>query len=416
MSAPAAVIERISTQDGASISIKRYPVADAPPVILIHGLAVNADIWDIPDFASAEFPFRSLSSLLRDAGFDQWLVNLRGHGQPHMPSVPPPTQLDWCLDDFVLHDLPAVFDHVAAATGRRPLVVTQSMGAMAFAAFLEGATLRRCADRIDAIVLDDEVAQRRNDQILGAVFGEFPAALRWPEALFDDGGSLNWSAFWKYVLSSAPAANVPFEALSRLAWLEAMIAARGNVSLDFLRGDLSRIPGWSSLPATVKSWLGGVEKAAMLKLFQIGGAFSGSMPERAAVLFRARERVFAPMKAGVLRQLGKSVRMGGFISDLGLDARGGEQRAGEPAACVYSEHYDRIRVPALIIAGERDRIANAEVTRRVFFDRIGSADREFRQYAISHGELTSTPSATREIYPGIVAWLAERALDSGRIR
>ena len=134
------LIEYVPARDGAKIACKRRP-APGPPVIFIHGLAVNADVWDIPEIRGERFVFRSLASLLSERGYDIWLVNLRGHGAPHMLSQPPAGQDDWCVDHFILFDVPAVVEHVQAATGQRPILVGSSMGAMTLAAYLQGATL-----------------------------------------------------------------------------------------------------------------------------------------------------------------------------------------------------------------------------------------------------------------------------------
>ena len=115
---PTRSFERVQTADGALLTCKRRRAAGTP-VILLHGLAVNADIWDIPDIDEPAAPYRSLSSVLHERGLDVWMMNLRGCGAPHMPSEPPPGQDDWCVDHFILYDLPAVVEHVWRTRGRR---------------------------------------------------------------------------------------------------------------------------------------------------------------------------------------------------------------------------------------------------------------------------------------------------------
>src|SRR5206468_4280078 len=103
-------------------------------------IAVNADLWNLPDVDGPDFKYRSLSSQLHDAGCDIWLMNLRGHGSDELHSAAPPGQDDWCVDHFIVYDLPAVVDFVITTTGRRPIVIGTSMGAMTLAGYVQGAT------------------------------------------------------------------------------------------------------------------------------------------------------------------------------------------------------------------------------------------------------------------------------------
>ena len=40
---------RVLTADGARVTVKRKPIGGGRPVIFLHGLAVNADLWDLPE-------------------------------------------------------------------------------------------------------------------------------------------------------------------------------------------------------------------------------------------------------------------------------------------------------------------------------------------------------------------------------
>ena len=97
------------------------------------------------------------------------------------------------------------------------------------------------------------------------------------------------------------------------------------------------------------------------------------------------------MKAGVLRQLAKSVRSGSFVSVIGTPDH------------VYADHYDMIACPTMVIVGGRDQIASAEVTRACFYEKIRSADRTFKLYdSIAHGEFEYAPIASDQVYPDIL--------------
>lgn len=103
------------------------------------------------------------------------------------------------------------------------------------------------------------------------------------------------------------------------------------------------------------------------------------------------------IQSGVLAQLAASVRRRTFVSALGAPEYD------------YSAHYERIVAPLLVILGGRDRIANAAVTREVFFERISSRDKELLEFEqLAHGEFAYTLEACRCVYPAVLEWLVCR--------
>ena len=390
-------IVHVHTADGAQIAVKRRPTTGGTPVIFLHGLAVNADVWDLPEVRGEGFHYRSLASILHEAGYDIWLVNLRGHGAPRMLSEPPAGQDDWCVDHFVLFDLPAVVDRVLESTDRRPFVIGSSMGSMTLAGYVQGARLDGPGSGRH-VVADAELARQRGDRLAGAVFVEFPAALRWPASLYDENGRLNWKSLLRDWPRAEGGANFAFELLARWSWLHALVDSAGEVPLDWLRSEPGE-PWWAGLPKPLAESLAAIEKSAVEAMLQLAGTFTGGTNYRAEVILRGRRHIVDQMKAGVLQQMSKSVRQRGFVSALGSPDH------------VYSDHYHLVTVPSLVIVGGRDRIANAEVTRELFHEKIRSADRAFRLYEnIAHGEFEAAPIATELVYPGIKAWIAERAV------
>jgi alpha-beta hydrolase superfamily lysophospholipase len=394
MTAPGRQLEFVTTADGARLAVKRRCAAGTP-IIFLHGLAVNADLWDLPAIRGPDFEYRSLASILHEAGYDLWLANFRGHGAPRMLSKPPAGQADWSVDHFVLLDLPAVVEHVSHATGRRPFVIGASMGSMTLAGFAEGAELVGVGGQAH-IVADPELAARRAAQLAGAVFVEFPAALRWPSSAYDPAGNVDLKAFLRDFLRTDADVNYPFELLARWGWLETLIAEAGDVPLGWLR----REPGpswWANLPPPLAESLAGVERNVAQAMLRLAGRFTGARNYRADVLLRGRRYIMDHMKAGVLAQMAKSVRAGAFVSAFGTPDH------------VYSDHYSNVAVPTLVVAGGRDRIANPAVTREVFFERIQAADKTFRLYPeIAHGEFEAAPIATEQVYPEIRSWLDAR--------
>jgi alpha-beta hydrolase superfamily lysophospholipase len=367
------------------------------PVVLLHGLAVNADLWDLPTLDGPDFRYRSLATVLHEAGYDIWLPNLRGHGAPHMLSTPPAGHSDWCVDHHILFDLPAVIDRVRSESRLRPLVIGASLGAMTLAGYLQGARLADTGGE-QRIIEDADLARRRQQNLAGAVFAEFPAVLRWPASLYDERGRVKWGALAREWYRNDGEANFPFEVLARWQWLQALVAAAGHVPLHWFAGDREREPWYRQLPGSMGRGAARLERAAVQAVLQIAGTFTGATNHRAEVMLAGRRYCVEDMKAGVLDQLARCVRAGAFVSRIGS------------AEHVYSDHYELIESPTLVLQGGRDRIANADMTRREFFDRIASQDKTFRYYEeIAHGEMEAAPIATEKVYPEVLAWIGARS-------
>ena len=105
--------ERIPLRDGCHLALYRWAngTGDAPAVLMIHGLASNARLWD------------GVARELINHGYAVAALDLRGHGLSDKPDVGYATS-------EVADDVRDVLAHLASASSiwRRPVVMGQSWG------------------------------------------------------------------------------------------------------------------------------------------------------------------------------------------------------------------------------------------------------------------------------------------------
>lgn len=104
------------TEDGWTLTVHRIPPAhgkarDEPPIVLGHGLMMNAACWSLS-------PQGSLTRALAAEGFDVWIAEYRCTDT----ALPPdgddaPGRWDHAFDDIPRYDLPAILGVVQAVTG-----------------------------------------------------------------------------------------------------------------------------------------------------------------------------------------------------------------------------------------------------------------------------------------------------------
>lgn len=109
----------VETADGEVLRLRHVapqgPEVDAPPVMLLHGLAANHRAFHLRE--------RSLAEWLAGRGHDVWLPELRGHGASTVAGY------DWRLDDYLREDLPAILEAMREHTGEDSVQwVGHSMG------------------------------------------------------------------------------------------------------------------------------------------------------------------------------------------------------------------------------------------------------------------------------------------------
>ncbi len=123
-------IHFVRTEDGARLALYRYrPKGDQrrrEPVFFVHGLGANKYNLDFDEAYSWARGFAR-------AGFDAWIVDLRGAGM----SVPPKPDWNWNFDDYARQDVTAAVAHIRQATGaERVHWVGHSMGGMLLYSYL----------------------------------------------------------------------------------------------------------------------------------------------------------------------------------------------------------------------------------------------------------------------------------------
>ena len=114
------------TRDGWELAIGRCRPgvrARVPPVLLLHGIAMNRQAFEFG------LPRYALAAYLAGAGLDCYSLDLRGHGASR-PGGPGAARR-WNLDTYLAEDLPAAFEAIERRTGSaQVLVVGHSQGAL----------------------------------------------------------------------------------------------------------------------------------------------------------------------------------------------------------------------------------------------------------------------------------------------
>lgn len=138
------------TRDGWRLGVRHYrPAHPDPgklPVILCHGLGLNATFWTITD--------NHLPAQLTERGYEVYVYDIRASGENarlgrhdrinrFLRGTPfrERGESRWTVDDLVLYDMPAILDYVERETGQsRVNWVGHSLGGIMMFPFLELST------------------------------------------------------------------------------------------------------------------------------------------------------------------------------------------------------------------------------------------------------------------------------------
>jgi pimeloyl-ACP methyl ester carboxylesterase len=131
------------------IGIYGHSSIDKQPVILVHGSFTNRGFW----LSSQGIGF---ARYLVEAGFDVWLMEMRGHGlSPRNRGYK-----DNCLEHYANSDIPAVNEFVIEKTGLKPIWLGHSLGGVLISTAIAAGTLPE--DDVTGIaLLGTQVIRRR---------------------------------------------------------------------------------------------------------------------------------------------------------------------------------------------------------------------------------------------------------------
>ena len=133
--------------DGWRLGVRHYrpehPDPGKLPVILCHGLGLNATFWTITD--------DHLPSQLAARGYEVYVFDIRGSGENarigrcdrvnkclRQTFLCERGESSWTVDDLVKYDVPAILDYVERETGRnRVNWIGHSLGGMLVFTYLE---------------------------------------------------------------------------------------------------------------------------------------------------------------------------------------------------------------------------------------------------------------------------------------
>jgi polyhydroxyalkanoate synthase len=314
------------TTDGWHLTVEHFAPAPGTkvhprPVVLCHGVLANRRFFELEGDGS-------LPLVLSRAGFDVWLVDLRG--RPDTAARDGSSLHDYDIDDLVRYDLDAILGYVLAQTHAKDVAwVGHSLGGMV--AYARLGTMHET--RIGALVT------------VGSP-GLFAPASR---------------AILRGIEAEGALAIVPGIPVETFAALD------GHLGISLAPSSLEdAIFTRENIPAETYARLEEV------------GVSDGSKRE--------------------LRQFSRCVRAGEFVSADGRVS--------------YTRALGAITVPSLVLVGRADELADPLIGREVF-EHLGSQDKELvvagRAEGFStdfgHVDLLVGPSARRDVFPRIVAWL-----------
>jgi pimeloyl-ACP methyl ester carboxylesterase len=376
--------ESTRTSDGLTLAFKHFPNPGAVPVLLVHGLAQNDRCWD------PALPQYSLARFLHSRGFDVWVGNMRAAGTPGFRSDTPPGPHHWTVDDYSTYDYPALVAKVEATTGHTPFIVTHSLGTWALEGYLAGAHYTRNMD----LRPDRSQGAARRAKIPGIITISGVYNVWWSKHL-DDAVSDPIRNIDDYYHS-----DYELELLARVKPLYRVVPFVPALPLGWINSVLN-LP-FASLPV-IGPILGG-EMQKLYVDFQDSVARTPvfSMfyyePNIDADLVRLHARDgLEDLGPRLLEQLGNAYNDHLTQSYYHLERPEG--------AYAYGTVLSSLDVPMLVIAGNRDRMANISMNYEDGFEKIHSSDKRFLAVDAGHLDILVGHNAPADVFAPVAEWL-----------
>ena len=396
--------ETAITRDGVTLVAKRYANPGGIPVILLHGFASNYNTWDVPG--------KSLGKYLADRGYDVWLFNLRGHGEWEFQSGPSEGPGNWDFDTFAVYDIPAMVEKVYSATGQRPFWIGHSMGGILIYAYLEGVKPEKTSYGF-TVTSSPEIAKERNQILRGFVAVGSPAGLSYPVKIKGKGlEALVKNPYSSYNLLLELLASIPWtkfnsvmlfpvthnETIKKLIHLRPDIL--NNSTFTFLLSIISPF-FYSFLDVTNPTDLGYFHKFVQKELhmtpfeYVLGNIWNVRNTDLKGIYFMA-EHGLDNISPRLLQQFHMWLRKGNFK----------ELCDGTPCNNYdYEKNFNRVTTPALLIAGELDKLGNKDNIKVRVFRKIGSRDKTYTLFnGFGHVDLCMG-RRVEEVFKYIYDWL-----------
>lgn len=356
----------VETEDGVTLRGKRYPNPGRTPVILMHGFTGNCFNFDLA-YEKCNFAL-----YLARRGYDVWITNFRGAGRE--PYKSDGGYYSYSIEDLVVYDVPAIVKAVSEKTGRKPVWIGHSLGAVSAYGYLQGVTYDRegCNLRVKP---DPELSSARNDELAALVSVAGPTCFRWPR---------DCRFFWivnpvtrKLVRAATPAATalarsvprVPIEQFATVA-----TAAFPRLSQALFKAGISFF-------VNVKNMTDDTFREMMLS-----GSSDVSMTE------------FLQMMDVIV------------VQDFTERTAGGGGGTVEPYN--FTNSMDMISLPVSFVTGDRDPV-NHKVVYETGFKVVSSEEKDFRCFPdFSHIDLLMAEESHRTVFPYVADWL-DRVVGSG---
>lgn len=373
-------LQHYSDSKTLTLRIKRYARPMAPPILMIHGLAENDRLWDaLPSD-------QSMALFFYQQGYDVWVGNLRSSGTPGFRSASPEgLARRWTVEDYAVHDIPALVRKVAQSTRQKPWIFVHSMAAWAIEGSLAGLRFSPSGHlTTDAL---------RGSSFQNAIQGIVSIA-----------GVYN--LWWTHSLKNAISHPIRTREEFYQSNYELELFARAKLLQPTFK-KLNVIPfGWirkgAALPIHETPWIGPkleplysslTETLAESPLFNMFTYAPNSLPE--TVTAHAKDGI-EDMGTALLEQVTRTILQRKTLSHPGLT---------EKRSYHYSQIRPQVQMPLLFVAGNKDRLAHSKMIQEDGHSSYRQAQRRWIEVEAGHLDVISGIKAKSSVWEPVLAWI-----------